>query len=350
MIHKEVFLILQYKYTGDLNINHVINEIEFGNTFALYKNREEIISVNGGTNKWVSLLNLTNNSFIIKIKKDFFSKDNFFELLMTSFVYNLNDFGNIKLDDIDISEFLNYNIISKEKANVFSHFPIIGTIFKPYYHLSLNQKIKFTRNFLNCGGKLIKEDETYLVSKAKILKETKYIRAEMKSNGIYIPNITPHINDYKFILELYHSGIEVVMVNFLITSLRSVYELKRKIPNISIWGHRVGYLSIKKYISMKALSKIVTLAGIDYLHIGTPTNKKKLEEKLELILSVRKTKRNFLPIFSKITPELIPYLVNAFGENIILMTCGYIRNSKSTDIDWEKTKNLIQISKLKEQI
>lgn len=336
-------MILKYKYTGNLNIHHVINEIEFGNTFALYKNREEIISVKGGKNRWVSLLDFTYNSFIIQIKKEFFTKDNFFELIMTSFVYNLIDFGNIKLDDIDISEFINYNIISKEKTNVFPHFPIFGTIFKPYYHLSLNKKMEFTRNFFNCGGNLIKEDETYLVSKTKILKEAKSIRSEMNDDGIYVPNVTPHLNDHKFILELYHSGIKVVMINFLITSLRSIYELKRKIPNISFWGHRVGYLSIKKYISMRALSKIVTLAGIDYLHIGTPTNKKDLDEKLELILSVKKTKKSFLPIFSKITPELIQYLVNAFGENIILMTCGYIRNNNGTDIDWEKTKNLIQI-------
>jgi len=223
-------IVLSYEYRGEINFDQILDEIEYGSTFALYTDREDVIPIRGKERLWVELSHSTDDTFIIEIQDEFFEKEYFWEKLQTVFLYNFLDFAEIRIKDIDVSnsEIFHLDSDSFIEKEFFLDWPVPGTIFKPYYHLSLLQKIEISKKFVSMGGCLIKEDETYMVSKERILAEAGVLQESFGTNGYYVPNITCHLNDYFFLEQLFKLGIKIVMVNFLMTGLRSIYEFKKK--------------------------------------------------------------------------------------------------------------------------
>jgi hypothetical protein len=309
-----------------ISIESIVHEIEYGSTFALYHDREEVVHQDGNL-KWVTF-SISNNKVVIIVNDTFFHMDFFFEKFMAIFIYNLLDFGNIYLDKIDISKSSFQNLVkSNGLIDKYGQKYYKGTIFKPYYHLSNVQKIKQANMFISHGINLIKNDECYLRTKQEIIIETKTLITHIENKAHFVPNITGYINDYDFIKQLIDTGVKIFMVDFLITGLSTIFRLKQNFSSIKIWGHRIGYIVLEKYVSMQAIATLALLAGIDYLHIGTPTNKG-IGEKEILIKELQKIKSDFLPIFTKTTPEVIDSLLPVCGENAIYMACGYFRNNK----------------------
>ena len=103
-------------------------------------------------------------------------------------------------------------------------------------------------------------------------------------------------------------GINIFMIDYLISGFGPVFGLKKRYPKISIWGHRIGYEAIKGNISMDALLTIAQLSGV------------------------------FKPIFTITTPQVLDYLLPVFGDDAIYLSCGYYRDQDGS-IDWDKVRS-----------
>jgi hypothetical protein len=160
-------------------------ELEYGNTFALYHEKEEIITLRLGDLSWIDWQ--SENSYLdLYVKDVYFSVENYFQKIFTGFLYNLQDFGDIYLIDIDHSgSSINYfsNLKNDEysfqenKSNTF-----LGTVLKPYYHLTLKEKIDLILRFADFGFSYIKEDETYFPQQHLLIEETIRINNDVGEN------------------------------------------------------------------------------------------------------------------------------------------------------------------------
>ena len=237
-------IIITYEVQEDIEIDLLVNEIEYGTTFSI-TNHETIIPIRNRGNKWISYEYCKNQLKII-LKTDFFDNSFFFEKFLTAFLYNIIEFSQIYLKEIDFGNTVFHNLDVICKDNTFHFFPVLGTIFKPYYHQRLGEKIYFANKFIEYGGTIIKEDETYFVSKEKILSESKSIKHSIPQNGVYVPNVTSYISDFEFIDKLCNFDINVVLVNFLVTGFQPILALKNQFPNIKLWGTSSWIRGIKR--------------------------------------------------------------------------------------------------------
>lgn len=326
-----------------VSVDTIIQEIEYGSTFALYQNKEEIITYHSEL-KWINW-EQDGKKLYIHVDDSFFEMDCFFEKFMTIFLYNFIDFGALYLEEIDITN----SVFSKHipwrnqtiepDGNKFLN----GTIYKPYYHLSIEDKLKQTEMFISYGMNVFKNDECFLISKESIVQEARIICDAIQDKAYYIPNVTSYVSDYNLIKELIDIGIKVCMVDFLVCGFKSVYQMKQLFPDILIWGHRIGYSTIEHYVSMQAIGVLGILAGLDFMHVGTPTSIN-LEEKKKNIKSLQGIHPGLMPVFTKTTPELLDVLIPTFQQSAIYLTCGYLRDSdanliEQNIINWTKKFN-----------
>jgi ribulose 1,5-bisphosphate carboxylase large subunit-like protein len=327
----------------------LMNEVEYGTTFALYRDREDTIPLRGDGLKWINW-KAEDERLIVEVDDDFLENDYIFEKLLVAFLYNLLDFGEFRLVSIDLSKssYLQRANVRQQGVPKRSRLSrkdlMLGTILKPYYHLSLAEKIAMAKRLASMGVNLLKEDETFFASEAKLLEEARAIQATIEGSGTYIPNVTHYIHDYHIIEELLDSGVEIVMIDFLVTGFRPVFKLKHEFPEIRVWGHRVGYWPLEKFISMKALGTLSVLSGIDFLHIGTPANKREARNKLQLASQLLTIKPQFIPVFTKTTPDILPELVNLFDSTAVFMACGYFRDGRGM-ISWENVLEWVAVAR-----
>ncbi|MEM3592971.1 MAG: RuBisCO large subunit C-terminal-like domain-containing protein [Candidatus Micrarchaeia archaeon] len=214
--------------------------------------------------------------------------------------------------------------------------PYFSIIFKPSFSLSLTEKINIAQKFASIGGTFIKEDETYLIEKSKLLEEAMFIQKtinETSDHCFYVPNVTPHILDDSLFKRLYELGIRIVMVNYWIAGLPTVYTTVRRNKEMLFWGHRVGYRAIQRYISMKALALLAPYSGMNMIHIGTPffSKNNSVSERLSILKAIKQVNPEILPVFTKCSHQIISFLIKSFGKEIIIMACGSIMGDTSID-------------------
>lgn len=351
MINKNIFRykILESNRTSRKIMQEINEELNKGFTFLITPEYEKTISI-AGKRKWWIYTDIYRDNLFIYVDDTFFNKSCIIEQILTSLWANLLDFGKIHLEGFKLSDNIHSLILKNSTCHtpeiLKTKGPYFGTVFKPSFGLSISEKLKIAEKFAAIGGSFIKEDETYLIEKSKILKESKIIQKiinNVSRNCFYIPNITPHILDDDFLNRLYDTGIRIVMVNYLITALPTIYKVIKKHNKFLFWGHRVGYKSMEEFISMKAVALLATYTGINMLHIGTPffsiqSNVKQSTETLKVIKTINP---EIIPVFTKASPEIIHYLVKSFSKDIIIMVCGSIRTNGN--LDWEKIKNIMKL-------
>lgn len=318
-------------------IHTIVNEFEYGNTFSLVSDHKDVLPSGKGDLKWVQYdYNVSSSILEVWVDDNFWSMDYFFEKFMTLFFYNLLDFGDIYLSEIDLSmSELSSGCISMNKIGGIC-FPLIGTMFKPYYHQTTEEKINTARRFIECGCNVLKNDECFFLNKSELLFEARAIHVAIGPDAYFVPNITAYIGDFDLIENLIKEGISVFMTDYLISGFKAIYKLKKYFPEIKLWGHRIGYEAIKSHISMDALCVIAQLAGIDWLHIGTPRPQELMERKY-LVEKLKIINPNFKPIFSIVTPQVSEYLLPIFGIDAVYLGCGYYRDEDG-NINWEKVR------------
>lgn len=138
------YIKLEYSCSNGTDVKALLNEIEYGNTFIINYEGERTISLFGKEFFWIKSDTLADNRFDLYVDDSFFEDGTFFEKLMTAFIYNLQDFGEVRLDQIDSSNsILNFSYPRIYAKTLFNTFPVCGTIFKPYYHSSLNELLNY---------------------------------------------------------------------------------------------------------------------------------------------------------------------------------------------------------------
>lgn len=317
-------------------IETIVNEFEYGSTFSLYPDHKDVRPSGKGNMTWVQYgYNASSSRLEVWFEDSFWTMDYFFEKFMTLCLYNLLDFGDIYLSEIDLSESDLRACISKKKREL-SGFPLIGTMFKPYYHQTTEDKIAEARRFMALGCNVFKNDECFFLGKEDLLTEARAFHAAIGSEAYFVPNITAYISDHVLIERLIEMGITIFMTDYLITGFKTLHQLKKRFPEVTLWGHRIGYESNKNHISMDALCKIAQLAGIDWLHIGAP-RPNEVAERLRLVEKQKAINPNFKPIFTTVTPQVLKYLLPAFGNDAIYLGCGYYRDEDGC-INWNNVK------------
>ncbi len=320
----------------DVSPDELVNEIEYGTTFALENGQETVIPLRGGSLSWLKW-DCDKHWLVVDVDSSFLSHETFFEKFMAAFIYNLTDFGDLILTSIGVRG--DSPVCCRPGAvssDAFATDLVLGTILKPYYHLSLEDKLEQVAQFVHRGLGVIKEDETYMVSEQRLRREAEAIQAVMVDSAIYVPNVTHYVHNFALIEHLIDSGIRVVMLDFLVCGFRPILNLKQRFPKLGVWGHRVGYSSIHRLISMEALGVLALLSGISYLHLGTPRSHSELERRSRLADQLLTIDPGFRPVFTKTTPTSLREMISDFGRRAIYLACGSIRDISSGKIDWQK--------------
>ena len=334
-------------------VDRVDEELNRGLSFVISQTNEKIVSLAGEWKSWVTCIS-DGDSIHIHVDDKFFISDCILDQILTSLWANLLDFGEIRLEDFQLSENIHSLLISDilEKTSTQglprADVPYFGIVFKPSFSLSLKKKIDIAKKFATLGGTFIKEDETYLVGRDKLINDSDAIQEAINTvsdHCFYIPNVTPYFTDESIFQELYKVDILVVMVNYLITGLPTLYKVRKKNNNMLFWGHRVGYRLLERYISMRAMASLAVYSGIDMIHIGTPflSINGNVEESIHILRAIKRVNKEAIPIFTKTSIHLIPKLIKLFGKNITIMACGSLRTNGY--LDWRKAKKWIEVAK-----
>lgn len=326
----------------------IVSEIEYGSSYALLPNGERIITGPSEELEWVTW-SADGNRIIIDVNDDFLESGYFFEKTFASFVFNLLDFGEFYLVSIDLSK----SRLAQTLAGFFAknentvmlsnrRRPLLGTIYKPYYHLPLREKVAIAERFVSTGGDILKEDETYFADRESVLKESKAIQSSIGQKGFYVPNVTHLVRDYDLISELLSLGIRIVMLDYLVCGFGCVHDLKSRVPQMLLWGHRVGYSVYEKVISMDAIVTLAVLSGLHFVHVGTPKDDVERGAKLALVRNMRGVNASAYPVFTKTTPNGARELLSSFGPDIVILACGYFRSAGSSGVNWSRVQDWIE--------
>ncbi|MCK9332804.1 MAG: RuBisCO large subunit C-terminal-like domain-containing protein [Candidatus Cloacimonetes bacterium] len=331
---------LVFSYVGEIKPNTLLSELESGITFTEYTDHCDVVVPKVKGNNWHSY-KVADNQFILHVSDDIFCPETIFNMILTNYIYNLDDFADLTLEDIDFSNSQykdlvdsNHFILNEQER------PIFGTIIKPY-HMSVEDRVEFVKHAFGCGFTIVKEDETHLVSRNQILEESKLICQHVPTFCYYIPNITSHIDDDGFINQLGEIGVKAVLVNICLVGFQAINKLKTSFSSLGIWGHRVGFSIIEKRISVRAFSKIATLAGVDFVHIGTPLTADQAQVKLFLINEMKRINPNVQAVFSKLSPETFRLIAQHDQSNSINMICGYLREQNTDRVNWDTIKHFM---------
>jgi ribulose 1,5-bisphosphate carboxylase large subunit-like protein len=329
-------------------LGYIVEELNRGLSFSISRNRERVVRIQGKRKYWVRC-EIEGDLLRLFVDDDFFYSDCIIEQILTSLWANLLDFCGLRLFDFSLSRKIIERLLQPVPCNapvLVKEGPYFGIVLKPSNALTLQEKIKIATDFARLGGSFIKEDETYLVDKKRITSESRKIQEEINNaatNSFYVPNITPYITDYSFINELSYSGVKVVMVNFLIAGLPTLKKVRENCRSLLFWGHRVGYETIKRYISMRAVGLLSSYCGINLIHVGTPLLLKDMSIKrtLNIVEGIRYVNKSTLPVFTKTSAEIVPDLRRIFSDNIVIMACGSLR--KKGELDYRRMENWLSM-------
>lgn len=127
-------------------ISMLINDIERGITFVLDYEGERVVFPSRAKPIWIKKWSYDSRILSLVIDDDFLPIDSVFEKLFATFIFNLMDFGEIYLQEIDFSESILLSQTPKSSRELFNSRPVLGTIFKPYYQ-SLEEKINMGKSW-----------------------------------------------------------------------------------------------------------------------------------------------------------------------------------------------------------
>ena len=269
-------------------------------------------------------------------------------------VFGLKTLRNLRLNDIIFPEKLiksfqgpKYGINGVRKILNVKKRPLVGTIIKPKLGLNTKDHSEVAYESWIGGCDFVKDDEN-LASQSfnkfearlkETLKKKDMAEKETCERKMYLVNITAETGEMlkraRLVSDL--KG-EYAMIDILTCGYSSLQTFRLKDFDLVLHAHRAGHAAFTKNpkhgISMRFISKIVRIIGVDQLHVGAVVGKM-AESKQEVSMNVSALKcdmfglNQVFPVASGgLHPRLIPSVIEIFGNDIVIQAGGGIHGHK----------------------
>lgn len=283
-------------------------------------------------------------------------------------VFGMKAVKNLRLEDVEWPENLiksfkgpMHGIDGIRKLLKIPERPLTGTIIKPKLGLDEVNHAKVAYEAWIGGIDIVKDDENLSSQPfnnfSKRITETLKMRdlaeKETGERKMYMPNITAEIDTMleraNFVKEC---GGEYAMVDIITVGWSALQTLRKANDDLKLvlHAHRAGHATFtrnKKHgISMVVIGDIARLIGVDQIHIGTIvgkmqgmkeeilTTEEEIEKKIikEQSHCLAEDWLNIKPVFAVCSgglhPGMVPYLVETFGNDIIIQAGGGVHGHK----------------------
>jgi ribulose-bisphosphate carboxylase large chain len=273
-------------------------------------------------------------------------------------VFGLKTLENLRLNDIDLPSALvksfkgpKFGIQGIRKLlRVFDR-PLVGTIIKPKLGLRTADHAKVAYDAWIGGCDIVKDDENLSSQKfnpfeqrlIRTLDARNRAEEETGEKKVYMVNVTAETEEMMKRAELVvkHGG-EYAMVDILTCGFAGLQTLRQQELDLVIHAHRAGHAAFTKNpkhgISMKVISKVARIIGVDQLHVGTVVGKMfETKEEVAQNCEALKTKKiglkPVLPVASGgLYPALVPALMKFFGKDFVIQAGGGIHGHRDGTI------------------
>ncbi len=289
-------------------------------------------------------------------------------------VFGLRALRNLRLNDIDFPEKLlegfkgpKYGIKGVRKLLKIYDRPLVGTIIKPKLGLKTSDHARVAYEAWLGGCDIVKDDENLSSQKFNPFEErlTETLEARDKAEDetgekkIYMINITAETNEMiKRAESVLNQGGEYAMVDILTCGFSALQTLRDQNFDLVIHAHRAGHATFTKNpkhgISMRVISKVARIIGVDQLHVGTVVGKmfetkEEVAENCEALKMDMGELKTVLPVASGgLHPKLVPALMEFFGKDFVIQAGGGIHGHTDGTIAGAKAMRQAVDATLKE--
>lgn len=324
---------LTYSTRGDVPLAMLVADIEHGVTFRRYVDREDVVLPARSANRWVEA-EPTQDGFRLHVDDEFLLPTGLMlQKLITVLLFNCQDYGVVRLEDVDLRDSALGRDLRPPEGDGWGAGPKFATVVKPYFHLDVHQRVGLLARWQEAGFDAVKEDECFIVPAEVSLAIARAARPVLEAGLRYVPNVNGFIHDYEAMRALAAAGVRTVLVNSVVVGLSSVVDLRRQVPELEVWTHRVGYEALADQLSVRAFTQLAVLAGSSVVHVGTPLSESEALAKRPFAPFAFRDKGWFRPVFSKLTPETLDVASGCFGRDGIYLTCGYLRDGRTGELD-----------------
>ncbi len=269
-------------------------------------------------------------------------------------VFGLRTLKNLHLDDVDFPDRLaksfkgpKYGVEGVRKILKVYDRPLVGTIIKPKLGLKTNDHAEVAFEAWAGGCDIVKDDENLSSQKfntfedrlVRTLESRDRAEKETGERKVYMINVTAETNEMlrRAELVLKHGG-EYAMIDILTCGFSALQTFRERNFNLVIHAHRAGHAAVTKNpkhgISMRVLSKIARIIGVDQLHVGTVVGKmfetkQEVAENCDALKMPMASMKKVMPVASGgLYPALVPALVEFFGADFVIQAGGGIHGHK----------------------
>jgi ribulose-bisphosphate carboxylase large chain len=273
-------------------------------------------------------------------------------------VFGLRTLKNLRLNDIDFPAILiesfkgpKFGIQGVRNLLDVHNRPLMGTIIKPKLGLKTRDHAQVAYEAWIGGCDIVKDDENLSSQKfnpfqdrlSGTLESRDKAEEETGEKKVYMINITAETSEMTKRAEavLSHGG-EYVMADILTCGFAALQTLREQDFDLVIHAHRAGHATFTKNpvhgISMKVISKVARIVGVDQLHVGTVVGKmfetkEEVAENCEALKMNMGRLRQVLPVASGgLYPGLVPALMEFFGRDFVIQAGGGIHGHKDGTI------------------
>ena len=269
-------------------------------------------------------------------------------------VFGLRALKNLRLNDIKFPRDLvenfrgpKYGIDGVRKVLKVYDRPLVGTIIKPKLGLRTADHAKVAHEAWVGGCDIVKDDENLSSQKfnpfeerlIKTLESRDRAEKETGEKKVYMINITAETKEMlrRAELVLGHGG-EYVMIDILTCGFAALQTFRDQGFDLIIHAHRAGHAAFTKNarhgISMRVMSKVARIIGVDQLHVGTVVGKmfetkEEVAENRDALTNEMFGLKRVLPVASGgLHPRLVPALMEFFGKDVIIQAGGGIHGHR----------------------
>jgi len=363
---------LGLKYTDFVNLRHEPKETDITCTFYVEPENITMKEAAGGVaaessvGTWTELtttkpyveklaatvFNIEGNTAKIAYPSELLEAGNMPNILssVAGNVFGLRALRNLRLNDIDFPEKLlrdfkgpKYGIKGIRKLLKVYDRPLVGTIIKPKLGLKTADHARVAYEAWLGGCDIVKDDENLSNQKfnpfeerlTETLEGRDKVEHETGEKKVYMINITAETNEMiKRAESVLTEGGEYVMVDILTCGFSALQTLRDQDFDLVIHAHRAGHAAFTKNpkhgISMRVISEVARIIGVDQLHVGTVVGKmfetkEEVADNCEALKMPMGELKPVLPVASGgLHPRLVPALMEFFGKDFVIQAGGGI--------------------------